>query len=219
MALQVLRRKYLNVKSFCQSKSRGASQFWQGLGKVREWYEKGTKWIVGNGKKIRFWHDIWLGNCPLKIRFHKLFRISRQQEWSVHDFRGVDWNIDSRRRRLDNDEVAEWNELQEALDLVVFSEEDDVVTWALESSGKFSTRSLYRLMKDGGSVDMRMLEVWNVKLPLKIRIFLWMLWHDRVLTGEQRQIRKGKESEKCIYCGIFETRNHLFFNCNIAQLI
>nr|AWA45089.1 OSIGBa0146N20.7 protein [Saccharum officinarum] len=63
---------------------------------------------------------------------------TRQQEWSVHDFRGVDWNIDSRRRRLDNDEVAEWNELQEALDLVVFSEEDDVVTWALESSGRAS---------------------------------------------------------------------------------
>ena len=59
----------------------------------------------------------------------------------------------------------------------------------------------------------------NMKLPLKIKIFLWMLWHDRVLTGEQMQIRKGKGSEKCKYCGKLETRNHLFFNCNIAQII
>jgi hypothetical protein len=50
-----------------------------------------------------------------------------------------------------------------------------------------------------------MIEVWSVKLPLKIRIVLWMLWHDRVLTGEQLKIRKSKKSEKCKYCG--EIRN------------
>lgn len=64
-----------------------------------------------------------------------------------------------------------------------------------------------------------MLEVWKAKLPLKIKIFLWMLWHDRVQTGEQLKIRKRKGSEKCKYCSKLETRNHLFFNCNIAQLI
>lgn len=56
-------------------------------------------------------------------------------------------------------------------------------------------------------------------MPLKIKIFLWMLWHDRVLTGEQRKIRKGKGSENCKYCNALETCNHLFFNCNIAQVI
>ena len=72
MALEVVRRKYLEDKSFCQSKQRGSSQFCQGLEKAREWYEKGTRWKVGNGKKVRFWHDIWLGNCPLKIEFPRL---------------------------------------------------------------------------------------------------------------------------------------------------
>ena len=57
----------------------------------------------------------------------------------------VEWNLDLR-RRLGIDEVAEWNELQEELELIVFSEEDDTVIWALERSGKFSTKSLYRFM-------------------------------------------------------------------------
>jgi Zn finger protein HypA/HybF involved in hydrogenase expression len=74
-------------------------------------------------------------------------------------------------------------------------------------------------MKHSGNVDLRMTELWKVNLPLKIKIFLWMLWHDRVLTGEQLKIRKGKGSEKCKYCGKIETRNHLFFNCNIAQIL
>lgn len=202
MALEVLRRKYLKDRSFCQTNQRGASQFWQGLGKAREWYERGTKWRLGNGKKIRFWHDVWLGNCPLKIKFPKLFRISRQQDWSVMELKEVEWNLDL--RRLGNDAVAEWNELQEALELAVFSEEEDTVVWALETSGKFSTKSLYRFMKHSGTVDLRMTGMWKVKLPLKIKIFLWMLWHHRVLTGEQLKIRKGKGSEKQI---LWEIRN------------
>jgi hypothetical protein len=87
----------------------------------------------------------------------------------------------------------------------VLSNEEDKAVWALESSGKFTTKSPYRLIKHSGSVDLRMIEVWGVKLPLKIRIVLWMLWHDRVLTGEQLKIRKSKKSEKCKYCG--EIRN------------
>ena len=46
-----------------------------------------------------------------------------------------------------------------------------------------------------------------------------MLWQDRVQTGEQLKIRKGKGSERCKYCGKLKTRNHLFFNYNIAQMI
>lgn len=41
LALEVLRRKYLKGKSFCQNRYRGSSQFWQGLVKAKEWYERG----------------------------------------------------------------------------------------------------------------------------------------------------------------------------------
>jgi hypothetical protein len=72
MALEVLRKKYLKDKSFCQTKQRGSSQFWQGLEKAREWYERGLRWILGNGKKIRFWHDVWLEDCPPEDQIPKV---------------------------------------------------------------------------------------------------------------------------------------------------
>lgn len=72
------------------------------------------------------------------------------------------------RRRLGVDEVAEWNDLQESLELVQLSAEEDMVTWALEASGKFSTKSLYKFMKNSGQIDLRMTEIWNSRLPLKI---------------------------------------------------
>jgi len=130
----------------------------------------------------------------------------------------VEWDLDLR-RRLGIEEVAEWNDLREALDLVEFSEEvDDVVIWALEPSGNFSAKSLYRFMKTSREVDIRMTNLWKMKLPLKIKIFLWMLWHDRVQIGEQLKIRKGKGSERCKYCGKLETRSHLFFNLTSLKL-
>jgi hypothetical protein len=36
--------------------------------------------MVRNGNKIRFWFDVWLGECPFKIRFNCLFDIAREQK-------------------------------------------------------------------------------------------------------------------------------------------
>jgi hypothetical protein len=56
-------------------------------------------------------------------------------------------------------------------------------------------------MVNPGEVDVRMRDLWEIKLPLKIKVFLWMLWRDRVQIGEQLKKRKSKHSELCKYCG------------------
>jgi hypothetical protein len=51
----VLRKKYLKGRSFSQSKQRCGSQFWQGLGGVKDWYVKGTKWgMLAMEKELDF---------------------------------------------------------------------------------------------------------------------------------------------------------------------
>jgi hypothetical protein len=41
--------------------------FEKGLQEVKYTCQKGLKYLVENGKKkIRFWHEIMLGDCPLK---------------------------------------------------------------------------------------------------------------------------------------------------------
>lgn len=91
----------------------------------------------------------------------------------------VQWNMDFR-RNLGEEERAELDDLLEALELVEITDNDDCLIWGLESLGKFSSRSLYRPMTNPGEVDIRMRNIWEVKLPLKIKIFMWMMWHDRV---------------------------------------
>lgn len=32
-------------------------------------------WCVGNGSRVRFLHDVWPGECPLKIMYPSLFKL------------------------------------------------------------------------------------------------------------------------------------------------
>ena len=53
---------------------------------------------VGDGTRIRFWHDVWCGDQPLKESFPGLFRIARNKEAWVSDHmqimnEEVHWNV------------------------------------------------------------------------------------------------------------------------------
>jgi hypothetical protein len=54
----LLRKKYLKGKGFFSSNVRGASQFSKGLHEMKFTCQRGLKYIVGNGKKIRLWHKV-----------------------------------------------------------------------------------------------------------------------------------------------------------------
>jgi hypothetical protein len=43
--------------------------------------KQGMKHILGNGRKIRLWHEVWLGDCPLRIKYGRIYNICFQQDW------------------------------------------------------------------------------------------------------------------------------------------
>ena len=44
-----------------------ASPFWKGVVWAMQATRLGIKWKLGNGEKVRFWEDHWLGNTNLAI--------------------------------------------------------------------------------------------------------------------------------------------------------
>jgi hypothetical protein len=82
LCCKLLRKKYLGQKGFFSCTYRGSSQFWKGLQEAGESCLRGLSYIVNNRKK-RFWRDVWLGECLLKIQFPDLYSISNQQGCSV----------------------------------------------------------------------------------------------------------------------------------------
>lgn len=103
-------------------------------------------------KKVRFWLDVWWGECPLKVSFNNIFKICEQQgETIARLFVNDCWQI-TFRRKFGPREMMEWDEIQECLNSIELSQNPDRVVWRLEKSGKFTARSLYNHILNPGMI-------------------------------------------------------------------
>jgi hypothetical protein len=58
--------------------------------------------------------------------------------------------------------------------------------------------------------------LWQTKIPLKIKIFLWQVINDNIQSAEQLKKRNWPGSIDCKMCGQAESTNHIFFHCALA---
>lgn len=65
------------------SSSTNASVFWKGVTSVIRAIKFGYRWVIGNGAKVRFWEDTWLGTSPLAVQFWDLYLICNEKNASI----------------------------------------------------------------------------------------------------------------------------------------
>jgi hypothetical protein len=58
-----------------------------------------------------------------------------------------------------------------------------------------------------------------LKVPLKIKIFLWYLRRGVILTEDNLAKRNWQGSVQCCFCHKDETIQHLFFDCSLARTV
>jgi hypothetical protein len=58
-----------------------------------------------------------------------------------------------------------------------------------------------------------------VKVPLKVKIFLWYLRRGVILTKDNLAKRNWKGSKTCCFYHKDETIQHLFFQCRLSRLV
>jgi hypothetical protein len=61
--------------------------------------------------------------------------------------------------------------------------------------------------------------LWKTKIPLKIKIFLWLLYREKILTKDNLVKRNWNGNVMCCFYNNYETIQHLFFDCNLAKFI
>jgi len=74
-------------------------------------------------------------------------------------------------------------------------------------------------MTHGGVVDHLSKLVWKSKSPLKVRVFLWQMFHDKLPTAVTFERGRWHGSPLCCVCTKPETVNHIFFECVFAQYL
>ena len=115
---------------------------------------------LNSGTQISFWEDIWLGNQAFKTQYQDLYSI-------VH--KSTPLNV-SFRRVLAGNKLSQWHDLVARLLHINLGEESDKFVWQLNKNRSFSVQSMYNhLVNNGVKVTQ---EIWRMKLPLKIKIFL-----------------------------------------------
>jgi hypothetical protein len=61
-------------------------------------------------------------------------------------------------------------------------------------------------------------EIWDWMLPLKIKLFVWLLLEKKILTWENLSKRGFEGPSRCVLCGINEENtNHLFVECRFTK--
>jgi hypothetical protein len=59
--------------------------------------------------------------------------------------------------------------------------------------------------------------LWKMKIPLKIKIFMWYLIRGVPLTKDNLDKRRWQGSKKCVFYDSNESIQHLFFKCHYAR--
>jgi ribonuclease HI len=113
---------------------------------------------------------------------------------------------------------------------------EDCWAWHFEKKGIFSVRSAYRMIQNTKRVREAWLEerasssdhkreegawtsLWKIKVPSKIRVFLWRLAKQSIPTGDVRHRRNMAPDSLCRICGHADSWRHSLLECNMARSV
>ncbi|GJS60496.1 RNA-directed DNA polymerase, eukaryota, reverse transcriptase zinc-binding domain protein [Tanacetum coccineum] len=172
------------------------------------------KIVVGNGNTFKFWHDKWYGGVCFKDKFHRCFNLELQKDISVAlKLQSPDLASSFRRRPRSGIEESQFLELQQLLSSVVLSSANDRWTWTLNGHGNFSVKSAREVIDKHVLIISQSPTRWSKVLPIKLTVFLWRMFLDKLPTRANLSIRSlDIPCTLCPNCKVgVETSNHLFF--------
>jgi len=208
------RKRVFNLKG---KKGGKVSNQWKGIQKISEAFRAGIHFEAGAGTQISFWKDLWLQDSCLSSCFPQLFLAAKHQDCTVasqYNARSRRWNIKVH-RPLNDQQKREEQSLLRLLPQSL-SPRKDKAKWRFDSSGKFTVKSFYNFLIDGGLQCPIATNLWQTPVPLKVRIFLWMALKNKISTmaNLRKKIRQWNTPTICKFCNREEEdTDHLLILC------
>lgn len=175
----------------------------------------GHSWAIGDGGSIRFWTDRWLLERPLADIVTDVL----PENHAVLLARDV-WNNATGWRFENISQYVEESVCLELRAVVIdcFSGVKDRMSWKASANGEFTVKSAYRIATrdEKPKPDMSLFYrcVWRFRVPERVRMFLWLVSHQIIMTNVERKRRHLCDSDVCSVCkGDFETTLHILCDC------
>ena len=161
----------------------------------------------------------------MAIRFQTLFELVVDKEAMVDNYvelEGVGslsfWNVRLRRQLKDEEMGVFLALLVELYGLKGVGTEEDEMRWLDSSSGKFSVKSFYQIIKGGREAVVPRKLIWFSGIPTKVSFFVWTTALNRILTIDNLVRRGWVLVNRCCMCGMAaESVDHLMLHCVVAS--
>jgi hypothetical protein len=196
-------------------KKQGDSQFWRGIIDNKEEYCNNRKMKIGNGLTSSFWLDKWCGDEPFSTKYKRLFDLSLNKEINVNEALSDNCNSLIFRRRLFGVGANMLEDLKKDCEDYCLEDSKDMPSWILDKKG-FSVKSLYVKFKRN-TIKKSYWFIWKAKIPQRIKVFLWLILENKILSKENLKKKKWHGNVNCNWCGCLETTNHIFYTCQVAS--
>jgi hypothetical protein len=214
----MLRNKYLGTKPLVQVQWKsGDSYFWASLMKVKRDFLKFGTFLIKDGSQVRFWEDRWFENSTLRELYPQLYNLARRKQDTVVAVLSTQPPNVSLRRDLLGDKLVLCNNLLSRLAPIILSQEEDDFLWNLDQKGEFAVKSHYLGLIHQNVPNLNK-QLWRLKAPTKIKIFLWYIRRGVILTKDNLAKRNWQGSKQYCFCHENKTIQHLFLDCRFAHM-
>jgi hypothetical protein len=178
---------------------RSGSSNWKGLRKGHAVFRKGLRWVVNNGHIVSFWHDLWVGDSPLRTLVHDPLSIWEDTLHVCDVVEGVSmWNLSI----LSLDIPACTREAIKAMWICPNSPLADKCVWDTVG-GDFKLGKAYSIAcnKFSECPSSRPSSwIWKVRTSPRIMFFIWQCYYLSVPVQEILASRRMNIPTFCPRC-------------------
>jgi predicted DNA-binding transcriptional regulator len=211
---QIVLVKYSDHKQVKQQ-----SAIWKEINALSQLGQTGSSVVLGNGQYTAFWLDRWAGDCALSSQFHHLFQLCEDPLISVFIVVMSVGQALKFKRLLTGVLLLEFNSICNMVGKISLSLDRDKLRWRLSESGQFKTSEVYSWLTFRGVTDSSADIWWTLPIPLKVKVFMWLVTQNKILTKHNLVKRGWVGSTLCTMCDETEIVSHLFLLCNFAKQI
>lgn len=102
---------------------------------------------------------------------------------------------------------------------ITFRPQRDEIEWKGTKEGVYTAKSAYTTIIGVGKIRAQNHDTWSLVIPPTVRIFLYLLLKEKILTQEVMKRRKMGNDSGCVMCGNCpcESLLHLILLCPVAM--
>lgn len=216
--IHILRNKYKVMTPIpADIKRYNASHLWRSLTNIWDKVKAGVIWGIKDGCSINFWNDEWVREVGTLQGFYT-GQGDPNLSIRVRDVTLADgsWNLSWMNSVLPTAIVAHIATHEPP----IMGTGPDVIMWKWSSAGLFSSAETYRNNFSWPTVNWDARKIWKASVPQRVRMFIWLLLRDSLLTNEVRAKRVMCTNPFYDLCGnVVESALHATRDCAGARLV